>query len=213
MSDESAASGSPGEVGTGRLEAFSDGVLAIAITLLVLDVHVPPLTANTSGTALLHALGRQWPTYLAYLISFLTIGIMWINHHNIFRLIGRSDHKLIVINLLLLLCISFVPFPTSLIADSFRKPAESVAAVIYGGWFTLTAVCYGWLWHYVSRRPSLLDPRAQATTVRTVSWRYQIGAPTYAIAAIAGIWSPTITLVICLLLAVFYLFPSSSGAR
>jgi hypothetical protein len=100
-------------VETGRLEAFSDGVFAIAITLLILEVHV----SGQAGTSLAHQLAHAWPSYTGYVISFVTIGIMWANHHSMFRLIDRSTHGLVVANLLLLLCVSFVPFPTKVLAE------------------------------------------------------------------------------------------------
>src|ERR1044071_3471000 len=97
---------------TGRIEAFSDGVFAIAITLLVLDLKVP--MERHGDRELLTALAQQWPTYLAYVTSFSTILIMWINHHRVFSLIGRADDRLLFYNGLLLLGVSIVPFPTSL---------------------------------------------------------------------------------------------------
>ncbi len=116
---------------TGRIEAFSDGVFAIALTLLVLDIHVPQ--ALPEGTRLIDALLAQWPTYVAYLASFATISIMWINHHRLFTLIQRTDHWLFVFNALLLLGVTFVPFPTALLADYIGQPDEHVAAAIFAG--------------------------------------------------------------------------------
>ncbi len=100
---------------TSRVEAFSDGVFAIAITLLILDVHVPTSSQGSLG----HALGRQWPTYVAFLISFAFIGIMWVNHHRLFNHIHRTDNGLMFLNLLLLLGVTVVPFPTALIAAHY----------------------------------------------------------------------------------------------
>ena len=125
---------------TGRIEAFSDGVFAIAATLLVLEIHVP-LAANgdalSTVTELWNDLLHQWPHYLAYFMGFSTIVIMWINHHNLFRLIRRSTHGLLLWNSLLLLVISLVPFPTALLAD-YLSPLETDKArlvlVIYSGW-------------------------------------------------------------------------------
>lgn len=212
MATNQESGGPERDLGTGRVEAFSDGVIAIAITLLVLNLKVPEIAESMSGGDLLRTLGHQWPSYLAYLISFLTIGIMWVNHHNLFRLIARTDHRLVVINLLLLLCISFVPFPTALIAESINKQSEPAAAVVYAGWFTVTAICWGWLWRHASRRGGLLYSSIESATVSRVSRRYLLGAPTYGVAAITGIWLPSVTLVICLALAVTFLLPSTSGA-
>src|SRR5438876_9124079 len=114
---------------TGRIEAFSDGVFAIALTLLILDIHVPH--DLPAGTWLLDALWQQWPTYIAFIMGFSTIGIMWINHHRLFNLIKRSDHWLLVFNTMLLFGITIVPFPTSLVAQYFGHPGEQTAALVY----------------------------------------------------------------------------------
>ena len=121
-----------------RLEAFSDGVIAIAITLLVLEIRVPHIEEATPD-ALWRALRGLWPSYLGYLISFATIGIMWANHHTIFRLIDRTDHYLVLANLLFLFFVAAIPFPTALMADYLGHPAEQVGVIVYGGWFLLTA--------------------------------------------------------------------------
>ena len=127
---------------TNRLEAFSDGVIAIAITLLVLEIRVP----EAHGAAeLWRALRELWPAYLGYLISFLIIGIMWANHHTIFRYINRTDHYLVVINLLLLLCIAFIPFPTALLAEYLGHPEEQVGGIVYSGAFFVTTLVYNLL--------------------------------------------------------------------
>jgi uncharacterized membrane protein len=126
---------------TTRLEAFSDGVIAIAITLLVLEIRVPPLE-DASPTELWRALGELWPNDLGYVIGFATIGIMWANHHLIFRSIGRTDHYLILTNLLFLFCVAAIPFPTALMADYLGHPAARVGVIVYSGWFLITAISY-----------------------------------------------------------------------
>ncbi|MBD0355512.1 MAG: DUF1211 domain-containing protein, partial [Rubrobacteraceae bacterium] len=100
---------------TGRIEAFSDGVFAIAITLLVIEIGVPHLDEESEGTTLIEALLQQWPSYLGYAISFLQIGVIWANHHNRFRFIVRSDHILLFLNILFLMCVAFIPFTTALL--------------------------------------------------------------------------------------------------
>ncbi|CAA9522669.1 MAG: hypothetical protein AVDCRST_MAG73-266, partial [uncultured Thermomicrobiales bacterium] len=102
---------------TVRLETFSDGVIAIAITLLVIEIHVPELDGDYAAADLWRGLRDLWPSYLGYLLSFVIIGILWANHHNVFRMIGRTDHWLIVINTLFLLCVGFLPFTTALLAE------------------------------------------------------------------------------------------------
>src|SRR5919201_293746 len=123
---------------TGRLEAFSDGVFAIAITLLILTVDVGHVR-GALGAAVL----RIWPSYLAYAASFLTIGIMWVNHHTIFRHIERADRTFLFLNLGLLMCIAFVPFPTRLVAEFIRSGHErQTAALAYGITLTITAIFF-----------------------------------------------------------------------
>ncbi len=123
---------------TARIEAFSDGVFAIAATLLVLDLKVPHDAAG--GPGLLRALAAQWPAYLAFVTSFAFIGIMWINHHRLFTLIKRSDNLLLVFNGLLLLGVTFVPFPTAVLAEYIPRDGGHVAAAVYSGTYTVLAV-------------------------------------------------------------------------
>src|SRR5205809_407593 len=127
---------------TGRAGAFSDGVFAIAITLLILIIE-PPHTDRGLG----HELLRLWPSYLAYAVSFLTIGIMWVNHHAMFRHFARVDRPLLLLNIFLLMCISFTPFPTRVVADHAQSTANrEAAAVLYGLTMTCTAICFFAVW-------------------------------------------------------------------
>src|SRR5260370_22524348 len=133
---------------TARIEAFSDGVFAIAITLLILEIKVPQ--EASSKEALTKALVRQWPSYVAFLSSFATIGIMGINHHRLFTHIRRADHGLLVLNALLLLAVVVVPFPTALLAAHWGHPGEKVAAIVYSGLFVVVAAFFNLLWRYAA---------------------------------------------------------------
>ena len=125
---------------TNRLEAFSDGVIAVAVTLLVLNIEVP---APGSGHSLGHELLHQWPTYAAYVTSFITIGIIWINHHAMISRLGRADHTILMLNLLLLLSIGVLPFGTNLIATYLREGhGENLAAAIYAGLFLAMSIAF-----------------------------------------------------------------------
>src|SRR5204863_6829827 len=124
-----AATETADEKETQRLEAFSNGVFAIAITLLVLEMKVP----HDAGLGLGRALLDGWPSYFGFLTSFATIGIMWINHHRIFRLVGRIDHTLLILNGLLLLGVTFVPYPTAVLATYLGHPGDRIAAAFYSG--------------------------------------------------------------------------------
>src|SRR5437870_4075423 len=128
---------------TGRLEAFSDGVFAVAITLLILNIQPPSLSTPNllEDGPLLDFLGKQWPMLLAFATSFFTIGIMWINHHRLFTHIKRIDNTLLVLNLLLLLVIVFIPFPTALVAQQYAAhPGQHVAAALYSGTNVILAI-------------------------------------------------------------------------
>src|SRR6266700_7236119 len=145
---------------TGRVEAFSDGVFAIAITLLVLDLKpaVDRWLEGHKGGTIFEAMMYQWPVFLAVVISFAHVGVMWLNHHRLFNLINRIDHVLLMLNLLVLLSATIVPFPTALLGaysngpDRFRD-----AALIYSGTFLLVAISYTALWHYAIHSHRLLD--------------------------------------------------------
>src|SRR5438128_6569292 len=137
---------------TGRLEAFSDGVFAVAITLLVLNIKIPgidlPPSQLQGDTDLWHTLGDEWPMLAAYVTSFAIIGIMWLNHHRLFVHIKRINTVLVLLNLLLLLVIVFIPVPTALLADYVTRPDQHVAAILYSSTWFLMASCFTSLWPY-----------------------------------------------------------------
>lgn len=191
---------------TGRLEAFSDGVFAIAITLLVLDLKVPHDLPD--GPSLLRALLRQWPNYIAFLTSFGTIGIMWINHHRLFTLIKRSDQALLALNGLLLLGVTAVPFTTALVAEYIQRRGDHVAAMVYNGTFTILAVVFNVLWRYASHKNRLLHPNAGPTTVNAISRAYAVGPPAYLLSFVLAWVSVPASLAMNIALAVYFALPS-----
>jgi len=196
-------------VDTGRVEAFSDGVFAIAITLLILNV-----TLHRSGGTLGHDLVRLWPSYVAYGVSFLTIGIMWVNHHTIFRHIERVDRRFLLINLMLLMLIAFVPFPTRIAAEYARSDdSRRAAALLYGITLTTTAVFFNSLWLYASRRAGLLAPDADRREVTGITRSYIPGAPMYATATVVAFASSIASLVLFGAIAIFYALSSSLFGR
>jgi TMEM175 potassium channel family protein len=191
-----------------RLEAFSDGVIAIAITLLVLEIHIPTEEETESNRALWEHLGNLWPSYLGYIISFAVIGIMWANHHSIFKHVRDVDHYLVLINLLLLGCIAFIPFTTGVLSEHLKHGGEQAAAIFYSGFFLFTALVYNLMWRYViGIKPALLEPEADPETIRTITRRFNLGPPGYLAAFVAAfIWVPA-SLAIILFLALLYLLP------
>ena len=195
---------------TDRLEAFSDGVIAIAITLLVLEIRVPEAHDLTSA-ALWHELRELWPAYLGYLISFAIIGIIWANHHQIFRHVGRTNHYLILINGLFLFCVAFIPFPTALLARYLGHPAERVGVIVYSGWIFLTALTYFLLWWYASANGRLLEPDANERVVRTITARFRLGPPSYLLAFVLSFFSTEASLLVLLALALLYVLPNAAA--
>ena len=132
---------------TSRLEAFSDGVFAIAITLLILDVTVPP----GSGAHLAHALVQEWPAYLAYVTSFLTISVIWVNHHAMFSKVSYADRRLVFGNSVFLLVVAFIPFPTRLLAEYIRDTdGARTAALFLGLTFIVLSVVFNLVWRSIA---------------------------------------------------------------
>ena len=197
---------------TSRLEAFSDGVIAIAITLLILDVHVP--VAGEAGHASLpHELGRQWPQYFAYVTSFFTIGIVWINHHALIRRIRQADHVTLVLNLLLLMTISVIPFTTALIAEYLREgDGQTTAALVYGLSCLAMGVAFLFIqtWMLYGGRAVLedhIDDGARGRIMR----RNLTGLAPYLVATALAPVSAYATVGICLAVAVFFALPVTTS--
>jgi uncharacterized membrane protein len=197
---------------TARLEAFSDGVFAIAITLLVLEIKVPSTEATAQGRALVTALRELWPSYLGYLISFVTLGIMWANHHNMFRHLRRTDFHFLLINVWFLMCISFLPFPTALLAEYLPVPdGRKAATAFYSAVLFLIALGFNAVWRYAVWGNRLLDPAADREAVDTISRRYLIGPAAYAVAfglAFVNVWA---SLAVHGILAGLFVVPEHRG--
>lgn len=196
-------------MGTNRLESFSDGVIAVAITLLVLDIEVP----LPPQPRLAHELARGWPHYVAYVVSFLTIGIIWINHHAMIGRLREADHSIFILNLLLLMSIGILPFATSLMATYLQESSgESVAAAVYGGAFMVMAVIFALLnRHILLNRAHMLEPELSEQERRRILVRSVFGVGPYVAATALAFVSPYATLAICGALAVYYALPVASG--
>lgn len=168
---------------TARLEAFSDGVFSIAITLLVLEIKIPEDTHIHSAGLLWVALGQQWTNYVGYVLSFLVIGVMWVNHHALFDYIRRADRPVLLTNLLLLMGVAFLPFPTAVLADHLADPAtRSLATAFYGATLVFTSFGFNLLW-WAGRRSGVLGADVAETGIRTITRRYAIALPCYVVAA------------------------------
>jgi uncharacterized membrane protein len=195
-------------MGTNRLASFSDGVIAVAITLLVLNIGVP---STHTGHSLAYDLGHQWPEYVAYVISFLTIGIIWINHHAMISRLREADHTILILNLLLLMTIGILPFATDLVATHRGQP---LAAAIFSGCFTLMAIAFSVLNREVLIvRSHLLTEAIPLEQRRQIYRRAATGVVPYVLATALAFVSPYLTLGICAALAVYYATPLASGQR
>jgi uncharacterized membrane protein len=202
---------SPGSE-TFRLEAFADAVFAIAITLLIIEIRLPPHDEVVRRGGLSPTLLDLWPSYLAYLISFIVIGIMWANHYNLMKLVDRVDHGFITLNLLLLLCIAFLPFPTAVMAEHLTDPHErAVAVAFYCGCFTVTAVFYFLMWWHAARNRRLIAPHVSDDAVRAVTRAYAPGSLLYLAATLLAFVHVAISLTIVLGLAVLYMLPRAGA--
>ena len=195
---------------TERLEAFSDGVLAIAITLLVLDLKVP----HTGQGDLLHALWRQWPSYAAFFISFIVIGIMWVSHHSMFERISTVDRRLLFLNLLLLLGIAFLPFPTSLLASYIRDGGQnaSISAAIYSATMCIIGIVFFFMWVHLERRPHLLVEGITVEQIRRAETRGLVGPIVYGLTIGIAFISPWACFVVYGLIAIYFARGPSSKA-
>jgi uncharacterized membrane protein len=203
-----AQSSAPGPSETARVEAFSDGIFAIAITLLVLEIKVPAPDLTGHGSTLLAALLNLWPSYIGYLISFVTIGIMWVNHHSMFVLIRRTDRYFLFISVFFLMCIAFLPFPTAVLAEYLSEPkGRRLAVALYSATFVLIALAYNGLWWYAVRNGRLLEENADREAVQTISRRYLMGPIAYAISFALAFINPWASLAVHGLLAAFFILP------
>ncbi|MDP9189126.1 MAG: TMEM175 family protein [Actinomycetota bacterium] len=186
---------------TGRLEAFSDGVFAIAITLLILEIRVPEAGAG----GLWHALTEEWPSFAAFFVSFLVIGIIWVNHHAVLDHIKRATRPLLFINLLLLFSVAFIPFPTALMAEHLESGVdEEVAAAVYMGAMSLMAVAFGVLWTYITSHRDQLGVELSEEEISRRTKLFTAGTPIYLLSIGLAFVSPEAVLVVTALLAVYY---------
>jgi uncharacterized membrane protein len=186
-----------------RLEAFADGIFAFAATLLILNLMV-------SGVSVGAELLQIWPSYVAYAVSFITIGIIWINHHTVMHQIAHVNRLFLVLNVFFLMMIAFIPFPTRLLALYVNDPRQAEAAAIaYGVTLTLTAVFINLLWRYAASGRRLLRENADARVVEGISRSYLPGPFIYLAGTAVALVSPRGSALIYVGIAVFYVLESS----
>jgi len=190
-----------------RVEAFSDGVIAIAITLLVLELRVPTLDPTNPGQ-LASELLHDWPHYSAYVISFLVIGVMWVNHHSVFRDIVRVDRMLMFLNLLLLLSIAVIPFPTAVVAQYItgERSDARAAAVLYSLVSFLVGLSFSAVRLWTLAHPYLLSPTLDLAAARAVQRQlgFYVGGIAYALLVGVALVSPLACMLGHLVMALYY---------
>jgi uncharacterized membrane protein len=192
--------------GTQRLDAFTDGVFAISITVLVLELQVPHLNASNSfGDALL----QQWPQYFSYFISFLNIGIVWANHHEMFRFIKRADHIFLVINVFFLMTLTLIPFSTSLLAEYLKEHNHQLAVTaFYTGNWLLNALFINAIWLYALKN-NLMDDRCNLEAVRFQTRGFHVGLLLISIGFVCSFfWYPA-GLALVTLVNVLFMLPGT----
>lgn len=197
---------------TVRLEALSDGVIAVAITLLVLDLRVPELKPDEP---LWNALTAGWPSYAAYVTSFLVIGILWINHHSLFRQIRYATRGLMLANLTFLMLVVAIPFVTSLVSKYLLEGNwnSKVAMATYEGLALAIAVSMTFLWGYVLRRPQLLEPTVDVAAARKAFPQFSIGVVVYVVLMVIAFINPVVALAGTFGVALYYCFEHLPSGR
>jgi uncharacterized membrane protein len=183
-----------------RVETFSDGVFAIAITLLVLTIAQPDRYSDLG-----QQLADRWPAFAAYVVSFAVIGIMWFNHHSIFAHFHRVDRGFVYLNLLLLMTIVFIPYPTGIFGQALREGSGTqTAAVVYSIVMSVNAYAWSALWIYSSRGRRLLSPDFPEEQRGIATILFSVGSVLYTITVVIAFISPYACLAAHALLAIYY---------
>jgi uncharacterized membrane protein len=192
---------------TSRLEAFSDGVFGVSITLLVLGIKTPP----ANDAFLVRDLLIQWPEYAAYVFSFIMIGIYWMNHHHIFKYIRNTDQYLMFFNVLLLMWIGIIPFATDLLAENIagQPSLERISAIVFGGIWLTTGLFYNLLWRYAVSRPELLEPDVDPGVLKSLTRDYDFGNGANAVVLALAFVSVPLSLILLLFVTMFFARPAS----
>jgi len=186
---------------TQRLEAFSDNVFSIAITLLILEIKIPTADEIHGAGGLWPALGTRWPNYIGYLLTFLVVGVMWANHHATFEYLRRVNRKVVVANLFLLLGISFLPFPTAILADHLGdESTRNAATAFYGAALVYVSLTFNALWWVGRSEQRFVDASMPEHGRRTITLRYAVALICHVIATLLAFVNVWLSLAIHLLL-------------
>ncbi len=189
---------------TTRVEAFSDGVFAIALTLLILQIQVPGLNNFSTNERLLNALIDLWPSYFAFILSFTAVLIMWINHHGFFKYLRKINPSFLFVNGFLLLAITFINFPTAIIARYINSPALNIASAFYCGAMVMISIAYNLLWFSAAYKRRLVKDEITDSLIIKIRNAYWFGFFIYLIAFIISFYLPMIGLLICVSLWILW---------
>jgi uncharacterized membrane protein len=192
------------DLSTTRIETFSDAVIAIIVTLLVLDLKVPELVATVGNAGVIKALLNLAPQFASFVISFFVICIFWVNHHQFFHGIRRADRKLLWLNNLLLFWLCFIPFPTALLG---RYPTNTVAVMLYGAILFLAAATFSTMSYYAFFKGKLVDEHLSQKELRHTQRRSYVGISAYGLSVLAAPLSISISLAIFLIVPLIYFVP------
>jgi TMEM175 potassium channel family protein len=195
------------EVSTSRLEAFSDGVFAIAITLLIIEIKIPS-QEDLKNQSLIHYVWQQWPKYFAYILSFVIIGIYWANHHYLFKLFKKTDHIFNLLNVFFLMAIAFLPYPSGILGEYIISPEHSKSAVsFYAFAIWLPAVSWLIIWLYAKHKKRIIDHRLSEDFIESLTKQYLISNLLYIAAFLISLVSSLISIITCVGLTLLYLLP------
>ena len=198
---------------TSRVEAFSDGVFAIALTLLILGIKVPDLDNFVSSVKLYHALVNLWPSYFAFILSFTAVLIMWINHHGFFKYLKKINSAFLFTNGFLLLTVTFINYPTAVLAKYFNTQAFNIASAFYCGSMVLVSVAYNLLWFSSAFKRKLVKDEITDVLIIKIRNAYWFGFFIYLSAFIISFFLPFIGLSICISLWIFWTFLDYENKR
>jgi uncharacterized membrane protein len=189
---------------TARTEAFSDGVIAIVITLLAFELRVPGEDATAQAGGLLPALAQNWATYLSFVISFVTVLIMWVNHHRMFTIITRTDQNFLILNGLLLMGITLVPFANKLVSDYIDTDQAALSLMIYNVLFAFIAVFYLLVWNYATKKRRLVTNSVPDAYIKAIDDKFWMGPLIWLAAGALGFVHIVLGVMAVLLLLVYF---------
>ncbi len=195
------------ELSTPRLEAFSDGVFAIAITLLIIEIKVPS-HEDLKNQSLMQYIWQQWPKYFAYVLSFIIIGIYWANHHYLFKLFKKTDHLFNLLNVFFLMAIAFLPYPTGVLGDYIIVPEHAKSAVSFYA-FAIWIPAFAWLliWLYAKHKRRIVDHKLTDQFLNFLTKQYIISNFLYITAFLVSLVNAVVSILICVGLTLLYLLP------